>query len=119
MKKIILALLILSSGAYAQSGKHEKIKALKTAYITEKLALTPKEAEAFWPVYNHFDDKLHDLRKQQRSEIFKKLRGGIENLSDAEANALIDKGLSLESQQLELQKQMITGLRKVISPKKK
>lgn len=118
MKKLVIIFLFLAATAHAQEGKHEKIKAWKTAYITEKLALTPAEAEKFWPVYNKYDEKFHELRKQERDEILKKLRGGLDNLTDAEANELIDKNLSLEANELELRKQKTTELRRVLSPKK-
>ncbi len=118
MKKIVLILLISCAGVNAQSGKHEKIKALKTAYITEKLTLSPKEAEAFWPIYNSYDERFHALRKQEKTEIFLPLRNGVENLSDAEANNLIDKSIELQNKELALHKQMTTELRQVISPKK-
>ena len=35
----------------------EKIKAEKISFFTEKLSLTPSEAQAFWPVYNEFERK--------------------------------------------------------------
>lgn len=118
MKKLIFIFLLATIAMHAQDGKHEKIKALKTAYITEKLSLSSTEAEKFWPVYNKYDEKFHDLRKKEKSEIFQKLREGLDKMNDAEANALIDTSLSLESEELALRKQMITELRGVISPKK-
>lgn len=118
MKNIVFLLLISCAALNAQSGKHEKIKALKTAYITEKLTLSPKEAEAFWPIYNSYDERFHSLRKQEKTDIFLPLRNGVENLSDGEANALIDKSIELQNKELALRKQMIEQLRQVISPKK-
>lgn len=118
MKKLLFIVFLFTVGLYGQEGKHEKIKALKITYITEKLSLTSAEAEKFWPVYNNYDEKFHAIRKKERNEIFKKLQNGLENISDAEANTLIDRSLILESEGLELRKQMIADLRKVISPKK-
>jgi Skp family chaperone for outer membrane proteins len=118
MKKLAILFFILAATVQAQDKKHEKIKALKTAYITEKLALTSAEAERFWPIYNSFEIKFHALRKKERTEIFQKVRDGLENLTDAEANELIDKNLSIESEELEYRKQKTKELRKVISPKK-
>lgn len=118
MKKLIFIFLLASIAMQAQDGKHEKIKALKTAYITEKLSLTSNEAEKFWPIYNKYDDKFHALRKKEKSEIYQKLRDRLDKMNDTEANALIDTSLSLESEQLELRKQMIAELRGVISSKK-
>ncbi len=118
MKKMIFIFLLATLTIQAQDGKHEKIKALKTAYITEKLALTSSEAEKFWPIYNRYDVKFHDLRKKEKTEIYQKLRDGLDNLNEAEANNLIDRSFLLESEELELRKQMIAELRGVISPKK-
>ena len=118
MNKLVIFLFLLVATVQAQDGKHEKIKAWKTAYITEKLSLTASEAEKFWPIYNKYDEKFHELRKKERTEIFKKLRDGVENITDKEANELIEKNLSIESSGLELRKKMTVELRKVISPKK-
>lgn len=118
MKNMIFVFLLLTASVYSQENKYERIKALKTAYITEQLALTPSEAEKFWPVYNSYDEKFHNLRHRKREGIYQQLHLGIENLSDEEANKLIDESLAIETDQLEYQKQMIAALRKVISPKK-
>lgn len=118
MKKLLFIMLFSVVGLQAQHGKHEKIKALKTAYITEKLALTSSEAEKFWSIYNNYSEKFHSLIKQEHRDIYKKLRDGIDNLSDAEANEMIDTNLSIEASELELHKQMTIELRKVLSPRK-
>lgn len=118
MKHLLILFLFFTATVQAQDGKHEKIKALKTAYITEQLGLTSEEAEKFWPIYNRYDEKFHDLRKKEKSEIFQKLKDGMENLSEAEANALIEKSISIESEELELRKQMNAELRGVIPSKK-
>ncbi|WP_310994129.1 hypothetical protein [Aequorivita marina] len=118
MKKLLIILLFSTLSLQAQQKKHEKIKALKTAYITEKLDLTSSEAEKFWPVYNRFSEKLHTLKVREHKEIYRKLRDGIETLSDAEANKLIDENQSIETSEMELRQQMTDQLRKVISPKK-
>ncbi len=53
------------SGIKAQDGdetKAEKIQALKTAFITQKLQLTPDEAQKFWPVYNQYENEIRNLQ---------------------------------------------------------
>jgi hypothetical protein len=45
---------------------HEKIQALKVAFITQKLHLTPSEAERFWPVYNQYDNEIKQLRANKK-----------------------------------------------------
>ena len=118
MNKIAILFFLLAASLQAQDGKHEKIKALKTAYITEQLALTAAEAEKFWPVYNKYDEKFHELRKKEKMEIYKKLNESLENLSEAEANELIEKNLSIETEEVALLKQRTAELRGVISPLK-
>lgn len=118
MKNFIFILFISFSSVYAQDGRHEKIKALKTAFITERLSLTPTEAEGFWPVYNEFDKRSYDLRDEKRNEVYQKLRNCWDDMVDAEANILIDKYLLIEFREVELQKEKTVALRKVISPKK-
>ena len=42
----------------------EKIKAEKISFFTSKLDLTPSEAQEFWPVYNEFEKKRFDIKRQ-------------------------------------------------------
>lgn len=44
----------------AQNG--EKIKALKIAFITQRLQLTPEEAQKFWPIYDQYDNELRNIQ---------------------------------------------------------
>ena len=103
MKKIIIILFFASTGLIAQPDRFEKIRTLKTAYITQELSLTPSEAEKFWPVYNEYDSKRTKLRLSEGREVASKLRDVTEDLTDEEANILIDRWLQIESESLLLQ----------------
>lgn len=51
---------------HAQSGntdRQNKIEALKIAFISKELNLTPDEAQRFWPVYNSYSTELKQHRK--------------------------------------------------------
>jgi Spy/CpxP family protein refolding chaperone len=54
--------------AELQGEKKENIEAMKIAFITNKLELSPEEAQKFWPVYNQYNEKLKDLRKKRRQD---------------------------------------------------
>ena len=76
MKKIMWFILIaLPLGMWAQPDmeegekRNEKVESLKRAYITQELALTPTEAEKFWPVYNAHDEKRHSYKKSAREHM--------------------------------------------------
>jgi len=117
MKQLLILLLLTSTLSFSQRG--DKIKALKTAFITEELNLTPAEAEKFWPIYNAHEDKMEALRKSERREIFQALRGGnLDNLSDSDAEALIQKSIQLKTKEFENHKQLVNDLKGVISSKK-
>ena len=124
MKNIAILILLISSGLFAQrpngqKPNHEKIKALKTAHITEQLGLTSSEAEKFWPVYNEFDKKLMALRQKDGINFKGKLRNnGIDELTDEEANILIDKILVIKTSELEYRKELVVNLKEVLPPKK-
>lgn len=66
---IIIAIFGTFSFTMAQKGNgREKIQALKVAFISQKLHLTPAEAEKFWPVYNQYDGEIMQLRANKRNE---------------------------------------------------
>lgn len=110
---LILAFITITFNIFAQ--RKERVKALKVAFITEKLELTSTEAQKFWPVYNAIEDEKEALRKQTQ-----KLRKSIdfESLSDDEASSIIDKMLELEAKKHNLQKTQVNDLRNVIPAKK-
>lgn len=45
-----LILIMWTGATMAQAPKKERVEALRIAYISERLQLTP-EAKLFWPVY--------------------------------------------------------------------
>ena len=57
-------------GGKQHSEEHrERIKSMKIAFITERLSLTPDEAQQFWPVYNQFQEELNELRSKHAREM--------------------------------------------------
>lgn len=72
--KRILILLLFSFTAFStikaqdndRAQRMEKIQALKVAFITQKLALTPDEAQRFWPVYNRYETDIRQAYSENR-----------------------------------------------------
>lgn len=58
----MMLVLAAISAARAQDAdatkQQEKLQSLYVAFITQKLELTPAEAQAFWPVHNEFDREV-------------------------------------------------------------
>ena len=88
-KKVPLILLIgflvtsISAQRTNQQFDYEKFKSQKIAFITEKLNLTPKEAQEFWPVYNEFEKQRMTWQKNRRS-LEEKTRDENIKMSDQE-----------------------------------
>ena len=78
MKTITSIVFIISFSifSFAQPNR-DKIKTLKIAFITEKLDLSEKEAQQFWPVYNAFEEEHFKLRRQSFNGK-KNINGGFE-----------------------------------------
>ena len=117
MKKtlfLILFSLILTS-TYAQERRGEKLKALKVAFITEQLDLTQTEAQKFWPIYNAFEEKERELRRDNFMER-KKLKP--EELTEEDAQKLIDEFVKNENELHQNKQKLVEDLRKVLPAKK-
>ncbi len=97
--------------------KREEIKALKIGFITEKLKLTTDEATKFWPVYNEFHAKMEKLH-EERKVNHKKLKKGVDSLSNAEVEKLIDQELVFEEKELALKKEYHSKFKSVLPVKK-
>lgn len=113
-KSILIIILFLSLNVFAQ-GRGEKLKALKVAFITERLDLTQEEAQKFWPIYNAYEENERKLRLdtfEERKDL------NVETLSEAEANELIDNFTKAENERHKLKQQFIQDIRKVLPAKK-
>jgi len=117
MKNILFMILFLTAGFYAEAqdkdGHREKIKALKTAHITEGLNLTAQEAQKFWPVYNQYEDKRRELYRQERAEV-----ENIECITEDKANAKLDEYVSLEREDYLLKKKYYNDLKQIFSARR-
>lgn len=89
----------------------EKIKSLRIAYISDKLGLTPEQAEKFWPVYREFIDKRKELRME-----FAKTRQEFKDQTPEQAKeAQVNLGLELKQRELDLEKDYSGRLMKIIT----
>ena len=119
MKKILL-ILFLSTGLgllaqqtdYSEESKHEKIEALKIGFITEKLSLTSKEAELFWPIYNKFEQDIKTVRRKQR-ELTKAFKLKVKP-NEQEADKYINEQLVLKQTEIDVVKKYIPEFKKVL-----
>jgi hypothetical protein len=117
MKKTLLVVLFFILAwikpAFAQKeSREDRVEAYKIAFITEKLNLTPREAAAFWPVYNEYSDKLVSLRNKEYARV--KLFNHESNPTDAEAEVFIKEYLAYKEQMTELTQTYVVEFKKVL-----
>ncbi len=90
----------------------EKIEAARIGLITERLGLTPEQAERFWPVYREFTQKrgetIREFREAQRQV-------GSENPDPDKQKELVELGLKIKQRQLDLEKDYSRRMLDVIS----
>ena len=121
MKRILYILLLIFAAntlpaqtASTQSGA-ERVQALRVAFLTKRLELTPAEAQVFWPVYNEYQDKLEALRQQRRKD---RKASASDALSEKEAEALLDQELAFRQQEADLQKTYYQRFKGVLTVRK-
>lgn len=119
--KIFIAIIMLfSANTFAQGGrilkeKKEQIKAMKVAYITNELSLTPDEAAKFWPLYNAFEDKQQEIRKQKlKGYLDRTDDDSFENVSEKEASAILTQMESTEDELHQAKKKFVASLKGII-----
>jgi hypothetical protein len=121
INKILIAIVLLFSiNTFAQGGrllkeKREQIKAMKVAYITNELSLTPEEAAKFWPLYNAFEEKQQEIRKQKLKGYLDRIDDdSFDNVSEKEAATILTQMESTEEELHQAKKKFVAGLKGVL-----
>jgi hypothetical protein len=120
MKQLFLFLMFitlqysgLSQPAPATRAKMgSRVEARRAAFLSERLQLTPEEAQVFFPLFNEYMGKLKTIRQQAIPEK------RLEDLSDAEAEKALAAQFDVESRIMDLKKEYYQKWKKVLSPKR-
>ena len=119
MKKIILLLavffgLLLQAQPPRSKEKKEKLKAIKTAYISTELSLTPEEATKFWPLYHAFEDKQHEIKQEKWKRYLDANEGSLTEMSTKDASSLLQKVEHTEEVTYQERKKFIQNLKEFL-----
>jgi len=100
-------------GSMAQSPEAmEKIEAAKIALITERLELTPEQAEKFWPIYREFGKQRQEIRRD-----FDQARRKFDpnKASEEENKKMLEMANQVKERQLKLEREYSERILKVIT----
>lgn len=89
----------------------ERLESKKIAFISDKLNLSPEEAQVFWPVYNQYTADLAELK------IDKDRFSDLEAMEE-KADEMIDAMLDREQKHLDLKKAYAKKFKEVVGSKK-
>jgi hypothetical protein len=131
MKKLIYTLLLVFvytigyQPVFAQSPdrfeerseKMKDIEAMKVAFITKRLSLSPEEAKVFWPVYDEFAAEMKILRGN-RMQNLKDAKGEFDNMSDKDVDKLIQDDIAFRQQEVDILKKYHPRFKQVLPIKK-
>lgn len=112
----LIITILVTSISIGQDGEHseqvkERMKAQRTAYITQKLELTESEAQKFWPIFNEYSAERKALKLEKSSELSLKT-------SDKEAEMAINNYFDNKNKELELQKKYVNRFKSVLPSNK-
>ncbi|MBX5438194.1 MAG: hypothetical protein IRZ29_01490 [Thermoflavifilum sp.] len=94
----------------------QRIEALKIAYISQRLNLTPEEAEKFWPIYNQYEQEMNAVRQQHHQQQLNAQH--LASASDAEVNEALNDELAYEQQLVNIRKKYREAFERVLPPRK-
>ncbi|OCB75526.1 sensor of ECF-type sigma factor [Flavobacterium crassostreae] len=120
LSKILSLFFLLGSVSFygqqeSMKNKKQQIHALKIAFLTSELDLSPKEANQFWPVYNAFDQQQFEIRHQKMKVCKNEINAtALNKLSEKEALLLLDKIESSEEELYRLRKKYQTDLKQIL-----
>ena len=126
------SLLFIQSAAFAQKSEpstsgsagieqdvqllRSDIRSAKKQIIAENMKLTDAQAEKFWPVYDAYSQETTKLGDASYT-IVKEYAQNYSNMTDAQADSLVEKMAALDVQTATLRKEWIPKFRKVLTGK--
>lgn len=119
---LLVALAFAFVPAYAQDEPADNMEVLKDMVqadkklvIADSMDLTQSEADAFWPVYDEYQDKLAEINKRY-GDVIKAYAEGYNamSLDDESALALMKTTMKIEKDESKLKQKYYKKLKKVL-----
>ena len=123
-RKVTVVLMVLVMGwAFLASAQdkpadnmqivREKIRADKKLFVAKNMQLTEAEAQAFWPVYERYQDELFLLRARTL-KLINDYADAYEKMTNDTAKKLLDEYMTIETLGLKLRQAYLPKFREVL-----
>ena len=91
----------------------DRVRAQRVAFITEKIDMTSKEAEKFWPPFNEYEQEERRIRRRYQPDQTR-----VIDMTNEEARQFLEKRFDMEQELLDLKRRYFLQLAEVIAPRK-
>lgn len=115
MKRVAFILVVLLGSAFGLQAQNSSVESARVAFISQKIGLTPVQAEKFWPVYNEFHNQRSDIRK-----AVKKIYSGLSAVQEPTKENMklhISQIAALKHEEANLEKEYLNRYLLIITPK--
>ena len=115
-----IAVLGLASPSLAQS-VNDDVELIRSVVQTERKAvvannmqLTEAESEAFWPVYNEYEQAMRKVNTK-RVEVLRRLAAEYETLTDEQAEDLLKESFEFQKERVKVRQSFRKKFAKVLT----
>lgn len=122
IRNALLGLLIftITLPAYAQNTielKKQLVLGQKKLNVMENMSLSENEADAFWPIYDEFQEEIFEI-DQQRYQILTQYTKSYKTLTDEQASRILDTMFGIADQRQSVLKRISLTLEETLPAKK-
>ena len=118
-----LAVLVLASPTLAQSVNDDVelirsvVQTERKAVVAKNMQLTEAESEAFWPVYNEYEQSMRKVN-DKRVEVLRRLAAEYQTLTDEQAEALLKESFDFQQERVKVRRSFVKKFAKALPGKR-
>ena len=120
---LALAVLVLASPTLAQSVNDDVelirsvVQTERKAVVAKNMQLTEAESEAFWPVYNEYEQSMRKVN-DKRVEVLRRLAAEYQTLTDEQAEALLKESFDFQQERVKVRRSFVKKFAKALPGKR-
>ena len=118
-----IAVLGLASPSLAQSVNDDVelirsvVQTERKAVVAKNMQLTEAESEAFWPVYNEYEQSMRKVN-DKRVEVLRRLAAEYQTLTDEQAEALLKESFDFQQERVKVRRSFVKKFAKALPGKR-